>query len=229
MRASTAFVAGIGTVGFAIIGGLGGGFWIANVMNPHAPKYGVEAATLDRRAPPMPASAPLAHVGASLAFIDPAVDGRGPAQDRRADRGNATPAPAQAAEAKASADQSARPAEAAPMKQATQEAQPPEAATAKSVSAPEDAYAKAGDTDLKRQTDRRHSERAQRWAHRHRRDQQDQDSFDQQAGNGRGDGDWTYSDRRYRSRYRDAERGPGYYDESPRVYAPQMRMFDSDD
>jgi len=249
MRASTAFLAGIGTVGVAIAGGLGGGLWIANMMNPHASKYGLEAATFDRQA--LPASAALPYVGATLAFMAPGVDGRAPARDQRADSGNAAPRPA---EAKASTDQPARSADAGAVKQPSQDARTPATAAAKPASPPEDAYAKAGDSDLKHQADRRHAERAQRWANRHRRDQpnqqsqQDQDNSDQQAstdseGNSRNNSGGKYSQRHSyrgyresRPRYRDAERWypddreQRYYAEDPPpVDLPQVRLLGPDD
>lgn len=248
MRASTAFLAGIGTVGVAIAGGLGGGLWIAKVMNPHASKYGLEAATFDRRE--LPASAPLPYVGATLAFMAPGVDGRAPARDQRADGGNAAPRPA---EAKASTDQLAKPADTAAVKQPSQDAQ----AAAKPASSPEDAYAKARDSDLKRQADRRRAERAQRWASRHRHDQpnqqsqQDQGNSDQQAstdseGSSRNDSGGRYSQRHYsyrgyrdnRPRYRDVERRypddreQRYYVEDPPpppVDLPQAELLGPDD
>ena len=250
MRASTAFLAGIGTVGVAIAGGLGGGVWIAKVMNPHASKYGLEAATLDRQA--LPASTPLPYVGATLAFMAPGVDGRAPARDQRADGGDTAPRPA---EAKASTDQPAKPADTAAVKHPSQDAQAPATAAAKPASSPEDAYAKARDSDLKRQADRRRAERAQRWASRHRHDQpnqqsqQDQDNSDQQAstdsqGNSGNNtagksSERHYSYRRYRDgrpRYRDAERWyPDdreqryYVEDPPPVDLPPAGLLGPDD
>ncbi len=256
MRASTAFFAGIGTVGLAIAGGLGGGLWIGKVMNPHV-QHGLEAATPGPQA--LPASSPLSYVGASLAFIDPAVDGRRKKPQQRADSSNAAPAPPRPVEAKAPSNQTAKAADAAPYKSAAQDAKPVATVAAKPASPSEDAYAKARDSDLKHQTERRRTERAQHWASRHRYEpqnqpkQESQDNSDQQAnsvGDDKSSNDSIqkpserrysgYSSHRYRtdsrSRYRDAERW--YRDDSDsRVYrdepsgydVPQVRLFDPDD
>lgn len=206
MRASTAFFAGIGTVGVAIAGGLGGGLWIANMMNSHAPRYGLEAATLDQQALAVPTSAPLPYVGATLAFMAPGVDGRPPGQDQRADSGKAAPLALRPAEAKVSTDQPEKSVDAAAVKQPSQDAQAPAPAVDEPASPLDDAYAKARDSDLKHQADRRRAERAQRWASRHRREQQ--------------------SRRRW---YRDDREQRYYVEDPPPAVAPQGRLFGPDD
>ena len=39
MQASAAFLVGVGTVGMAIMGGLGGGLLVGNMMSPNPPKH----------------------------------------------------------------------------------------------------------------------------------------------------------------------------------------------
>src|ERR1700676_4570165 len=58
MRASTAYFAGAGTVIAAIVGGLGGGLLIADIVSPKSPKQGIETTRLERHmASPIPAAA----------------------------------------------------------------------------------------------------------------------------------------------------------------------------
>lgn len=256
MRASTAFFVGIATVGLAITGGLGGGLLIGNFMSPSA-KHTAEAARLQpagspktaslrpASTQPMPVAGAVSYAAATLAFTNPSVDGRAPA-DRRADNGAA---PHSSVPAAAPREQTAKPPENVAPRAPAQEAQ--QAPSAKQAGAPEDAYARARDSDLKRAADKRRAERVLRFSERNRheaaQDQsqaQDQNS-DQQAGDDRGRGhddrsadranrssnySYNHFDRRYyrddsRGQYRDAERddddrGPGYYlDEGPRVDA----------
>ncbi len=200
MRASTAFFAGIGTVVVAIAAGLSGGLLIANMMNAKLPREAVAAAPIERRAVPdqMPVSGGVRYAAATLAFTDPSVDRAGVPDAKNADGNNATPPAPHAAEATASNDPAPGSADAA--KPAPQSSQVP--ATDKQVSAPDDANAKARDTDLKRAVEKRRAERAQRWAERRRRREQ-QNNFNSQA---RDDSDWNYPDRRYRVRRYDERR-----------------------
>src|ERR1700738_4760257 len=57
MRASMAYFAGAGTVIAAIIGGVGGGLMIAEMVSPKSPKQVVEQTRLERRTSPAPISA----------------------------------------------------------------------------------------------------------------------------------------------------------------------------
>jgi hypothetical protein len=210
MQISTAVFVGIGTVAVAIAVGLSGGL-IANVMSPQPLKPGVETARLEQRAPPeqMPASDAVPYVGAALAFIDPSIGGAA-AHDQKAAASNPAPRTVQAAEAAASDDQAARPADTPASTFETEG--PQQGATDKAASAPEDAYAKARAADPRRGAERR-AERAHRWAYRHRRDRdQYRYSYDQQP---RNDSDW-YSDRRYRQQY---------YVQQPRYDYPQYGSF----
>ena len=245
MRASTAFLVGVGTVGLAIAGGLGGGLMIADMMSPSPPQHETETARLKHLASPqpMPAASALSYAAATLAFTDPSIDGSAPPAGQRADSGSASLPPASVAAAMPS-EQETKPADSVPVRPSTQEAQ--QAPPAKQATAPEDAYAKARDSDLKHAADRRRAERAQRWADRYRRDQDQNRSSEQQTRDDRNSSDgparysYTYSDRRYRDgrsdRYRDAERGAGddralpyYVDQAPRFDLPRIQLFGPDD
>jgi hypothetical protein len=161
----------------AIAVGLSGGL-IANVMSPRPLKQGVETARLKQRATPepMPAQDAVPYVGAALAFIDPSVGGAAAAHDRKAHAGNSAPRAQQAAEATASGDQTARPADIAAFASQTEGLQ--QGATDKEASAPEDAYARAPAADQRRGAERRRAERAHRRVYRHRRYQY---SYDQKG------------------------------------------------
>jgi hypothetical protein len=206
MRASTAFLVGVGTVGLAITGGLGGGLLIGNMMSPSPPQRTAEAAPLEqpRSPPPMPGASALPYAAATLAFTDPSIDGRPPQADQQADN-STTSSPRPTVSGAAPANPRAKPSDSASARQPTQEAQ--QAPSAKQPSTPDDSYAKAGDSDLKHAADKRRAERAQRWADRHRH-----------------------------GRYRDAERGdsddrapPYYVDEPQRFGVPRVELFGPDD
>jgi hypothetical protein len=186
-------------VAVAIAVGLSGGL-IANVVNPRPLKQGVETARLEQRPPPeqMPASDAVRYVGAALAFIDPSIGGAA-APDQKAATGGAASRAVHAAEATASGDQAARPADAAASTSQTEG--PQQGATDKEASAPEDAYAKARAADQRRGAERRRAERAHRWAYRHRRYQY---SYDQQG------------------------RDEHYYFQQPRYNNPQFGSFGPD-
>jgi hypothetical protein len=243
MRASTAFLVGVGTVGLAIIGGLGGGLLIGNMMSPSAPRHAAEAARVaqPKPSPAMPAASALPFAAATLAFTDPSIDGSTHQANHQADN-NTTSSPAVSVAAAVASDQETKLSGSAAARQPTQEAQ--QAPSTKQPSVPEDAYGKARDSDLKHAADKRRAERAQRWADRRRHDE-DQNS-DQQArdvrdsSNGPPRYSYTYSDRGYRDdrsgRYRDAERGDGddrapprYVDEAPRFDVPRFQLFGPDD
>jgi type IV secretory pathway VirB10-like protein len=259
MRASTAFFVGMATVALAIVGGLGGGLLIGDIMSPSPPQRTAAVTQRERpQSPPLPAAGALPYTAATLAFTDPSLNGREPPPDQHA---ASSPAPPPAGSVSAAAP--GEPSDNAAAPQPTQKAQ--QAPSAKQTSAPEDAFAKAHDADLKHAADKRRAERAQRWADRHRRDQdQDQSqNIDQQARddhNGDRDGDRTagsskysgrysdnggnysdnsYSDRRYRDNdsrryYRDADRDdvpppPYAVDEGPRFAFPRIQLFGPDD
>lgn len=205
MRASTAFLFGIGTVGLALFGGLGGGLLVGNMMSPPPPKQAAEAGQIEPQTAlqPMRPSNALPYMAATLAFTDPSIDGR---------------APPPRAMASAANDHAAKPADQAGAGQQIQDSQP--GAAAMQASTPEDANAKAADTDLKHAAGRDRAERARRWAYRHRRGHADQQARDDQGGDGGSYYPYTSSDRRYRT-------APYYADQAPRYGFP--RMFGPDD
>lgn len=215
MQTPAAVFVGIGTAVVAIAVGLSGGL-ITNVMSRQPLTQGVETARLEQRAPPeqMPASDAVPYVGAALAFIDPSIGGGAAVLHQKAAASNPAPRTVQAAEATASGDQAARPADTPASTSETEG--PQQGATDEAASAPEDAYANARAADPRRGAERRRAERAHRWVYRHRRDwDQYRYTYDQQP---RNDGDW-YSGRRYRQ---------NYFVQQPRYDNPQFRSFGPD-
>ena len=67
MRASMAYFAGAGTVIAAIVGGVGGGLLIADMISPKSPK-GVEMTRLERRMSPEPIQVATAITAIHLAI-----------------------------------------------------------------------------------------------------------------------------------------------------------------
>ncbi|MBR0854512.1 hypothetical protein [Bradyrhizobium liaoningense] len=227
MRASTAYFVGAGTIIAAIAIGLGGGIVAGNIMNPIAPKQGLDTSKTERRAgaaasanTPATTNAPserVQYLTGSQAFgamiAAPAQAGVKPAAakfDTQATQTNAdppAPPPSQAAAveppkpAPASPPQAARPAE-------------QQAATEPS-SSPDNAYAKARESDMKRAaSERRRIERRERWAERHR--------YDAREPRGRTDWDDVARNIREDSDARD-------YASRPRGGFPQIRLFGPDD
>ncbi|MET4424900.1 hypothetical protein AB7645_17315 [Bradyrhizobium sp. 956_D2_N1_5] len=227
MRASTAYFVGAGTIVAAIAIGLGGGIVAGNIMNPVAPKLGPDTSKMAQRAEaakPAMTDAPSERLqyltgsqafGAMIAAPAQAKAKSEPAKsDTQASHANAEPSapqPSQAAAAEppkpaapASPPQVARPAE----QQASTE--PP--------SSPDNAYAKARDSDVKRAaSERRRMERRERWAERRHYDpreprgMRDRTDWDDVARNIREDSD-----------ARDVA-------SRPRGGLPQIRLFGSDD
>ncbi|MCK1542557.1 hypothetical protein IVA87_02185 [Bradyrhizobium sp. 147] len=174
MRASTAYFVGAGTIVAAIAIGLGGGIVAGNIMNPVAPKQGPDTSKMAQRAEagsaPAATNAPSERVNyltGSQAFgaiiAAPAEAKPEPAKpDTQTTQANAAPPaprPSQAAAVEPPKEQS-KPAPAAP-KPAEQQASTEPAAS------PDNAYAKARDSDVKRAaSERRRMERRERWAER---------------------------------------------------------------
>lgn len=188
MRAPIAYLAGAGTVIVAIGLGLGGGLTIAKVLSPHQEK--VEQTRLEQRMAakpiPQPAEAdqvkmqaantaadkpsadqpkePAPYLAATQAASAPVVVTPPTQSQNQPQTQTAAPAPqagspaATTEQASTAPDQSAKPAEPQAMQQA---------------SSPEDANAKARDSDLKRlAAEKRKSERRQKWADRKKAQQQ---------------------------------------------------------
>jgi hypothetical protein len=169
MRASMAYFAGAGTVIAAIVGGVGGGLLIADMISPKSPKQ--ELTLLERRTPPVQAVAGASEPVAYLAAPQPS--GPNPATA-------AAPVPTQAnAQADNSASTPTPPVDAAagsnvaaslaqPVAPATQAAATTQAATREQTATPEQAFAKPRDADAKRTTERRRVDRRQQWTEKRR-------------------------------------------------------------
>ena len=185
MRMSTAYFAGAGTVAMAIALGLGGGFLIAEMMNPRTPQVAkVERKSPD--APPAKSAAPNSYLAATQgAATTPVVvqpsaatsaDNKTPEQPQpAADKADNKPSPADGnpqstADNKPQPQPSPSPVTAAAAPPAASEASPP--AAHQRANAPEAANAKASDADVKsdgksRDSDSRRAERERRRAERH--------------------------------------------------------------
>jgi len=185
MRASTAYFVGAGTIVAAVAIGLGGGIVAGNIMNPTAPKHGPDTGKMAQRAEaaaaPATMNAPSERVqyitgsqtfGAVIAAPAQARDDAGteatPAvQTTQANAQPPAPQPSQAA-----AVEAPKPAPVAPPQIAKPTVQ--QTSTEPALS-PENAYAKARDSDVKRTaSERRRPDRRERWAERSRYDSREQ-------------------------------------------------------
>jgi hypothetical protein len=175
MRTSTAYFAGIGTVIAAVAAGLGGGYLAANIANP--PFQAVSKLERRMSAEPIPASrAPAEPVPyAATAATNPAA---APVQEQTQQQPQPqTQQPPQpqteaAAPPAAPARTEEKPANnvatAQPVQPQPQAAKPAEQADEKTA-APRDAYARAGEVDMKRAAaEKRRAERRQQWADKRR-------------------------------------------------------------
>jgi hypothetical protein len=154
MRTTTAYFAGVGTVVAALAAGLGSGLLISNIVSPHEPKTEMSKLEL-RMSKPIPAtnasSEPVPQIQPTPAAANPEQSEPQP--------------PAAAPSAETAAANPSPPPDAAPAVQAAQPAPREQAA------APENAFAKARDIDVKRvtaKTEKRKVERRQRWTERRR-------------------------------------------------------------
>lgn len=226
MRASTAYFVGAGTIVSAIAIGLGGGIVAGNIMNPVAPKQGPDTSKMAQRAEaakPATTNAPserLQYLTGSQAFgAMIAVPAQAEAKselakpDTQASQANAEPPAPQSSQAAAA--EPPKPAPASP----PQVARPAEQqASTEPPSSPDNAYAKARDSDVKRAaSERRRMERRERWAERRHYDpreprgMRDRTDWDDVARNIREDSD-----------ARDVA-------SRPRGGLPQIRLFGPDD
>jgi hypothetical protein len=207
MRASTAFFAGAGTVVTVVAAGLGGGLLIADTMNPKAQ----QATKLERRAAPAPSPAPSSS----------------PSPQAQSAATTATNVPAAKPDAKPDASEPA--AVPSPSSQPVQRdvqdrSTAPDAAFAKA----RDAELKTSDADGKRGADKRHTRRHQQWVERprlqrqpepDRRDVEQAARDEGDAGNYRDDSaPRGYRDDRGARNYRDDRSRRGYADGSGRAY-----------
>jgi hypothetical protein len=169
MRTTTAYFAGVGTVGLAIAAGLGGGLLFANIVAPHEPKYAAEPTKLEQRmgARSIPVasapSEPAPYLAATQSATTNPVVVAAPAPTEPQ-----TPPSQPAATAPVQATASNTPA----AEQVTAPPQSSQPAAREPAASPREAFAKARDADLKRAaTEKRRTERHQQWADR-RRDRQ---------------------------------------------------------
>lgn len=232
MRASTAYFVGAGTIIVAIAIGLGGGIVAGNIMNPVASKQGPDTSKMAQRAESAgtaaQASAPSERVNyltGSQAFgamiAAPAQAEAKPEADAQPAQAKAeppAPPPSQAAAVEPAKEQSKE--QSKPTVASSPKAAKPteQQASADPASSPENAYAKAKDSDVKRAApERRRMERRERWAERRhydtreQRGQRDRTDWDDVARNIREDSD----SRDYAGR--------------PRGGFPQIRLFGPDD
>jgi hypothetical protein len=173
MRTTTAYFAGVGTVGLAIAAGLGGGLLFSNIVAPHEPKYAAEPTKLEQRmgARSIPVasvpSEPAPYLAATQSAATTPVVVAAPAQTEPP-KPVEPPAAATPAEPKAASNATA----ATPVTSPPQASQPAEQAAREPVASPREAFARARDADFKRAaTEKRRAERHQQWADK-RRDRQ---------------------------------------------------------
>jgi outer membrane biosynthesis protein TonB len=206
MRASTAYFVGAGSIVAAIAIGLGGGIVAGNIMHPIAPKQGPDTGKMAQRAEaatPATTSAPSERVQYLTGSQNFGTMIASPAEAQREAKPETKP-DVQTTQA------SAEPA-ASPPPQTTAAVEPPKPVPAPSpqatkpveqqastepASSPDNAYAKARDSDVKRAaSERRRAERHERWAERRRYDTRDarggrdQTDWDDVARNVRADSD----------------------------------------
>ena len=151
MRTSMAYFAGAGTVLAAIVGGVGGGLLIADIVSPKTPKQ--ELSRLERHVAqqPIPAattpSEPVPYLSAPQPSAPGTTVAAAPEQPRPPTQTASTAPPAQPADASQT-----KPAE-SPAKQAEAPAPKPAAPVAQPVAhelnaAPDDALARASGGDI---------------------------------------------------------------------------------
>ncbi|WP_441233574.1 hypothetical protein [Bradyrhizobium sp. 930_D9_N1_4] len=191
MRASTAYFVGAGTIVTAIAIGLGGGIVAGNIMNPVASKQGPDTSKMAQRAEAaaapantlVPTNASSERVqyltgsqtfGAIVAAPDQARDEAkleakpDTKPDTQATQASVEPQAPQAAVVEPPKDQIKPTASASPLPTAKPAEQQ---ASTEPPPSPDNAYAKARDSDVKRAaSERRRMDRRERWAERHRYD-----------------------------------------------------------
>ena len=189
MRTSTAYFAGLGTVVVAVAAGLGGGYLAANIVNPHEP--GVSKLERRMSATPLPAAAPSEPVriaattvaatnpiAASPVAAPPQTEPQQTvASQALAPRASALQTPPKS-EPQTTASNVVAPAEEKTANNAPRTVQPVPAKPAEQASekpmvektaAPQEAFARARDADIKRAAvEKRRAERRQRWEERRR-------------------------------------------------------------
>jgi hypothetical protein len=228
MRASTAYFVGAGTIVAAIAIGLGGGIVAGNIMNPVTSKQGPDTSRMAQRAEsagaPAATNAPSERVNyltgsqAFGAMIAAPAQAEAKPEAAKPDAVKSDTQPAQA-NAEPPAPSQATAVE-PPKEQSPKAAKPGEQqASVDPASSPDNAYAKAKYSDVKRAaSERRRIERRERWAERRhyyegreQRGLRDRTDWDDVARNIREDSDA----RDYAGR--------------PRGGFPQIKLFGPDD
>ena len=177
MRTSMAYFAGAGTVLAAIVGGVGGGLLIADIVSPKTPKQ--ELSRLERHVAqqPIPAAATPSEPVPYLSAPQPSAPGTtvaaAPEQPRPPTQTASTAPPAQPADASQTKQAES------PAKQAEAPAPKPAAPVAQPVAhelnaAPDDALARARGGEVRRGEGNRKFERRQQWTERRRYKQRQQ-------------------------------------------------------
>jgi hypothetical protein len=185
MRTSMAYFAGVGTVVAAVAVGLGGGVLISNIVSPHAPR--IEMSKLELRMSEKPiaiantASEPTAYLAATAPASSGPITVPTPAQNKQpAEPADSAPTQPQATQTAAEAPPAASPPQsAAPVTQAATS----EKINSEPMKAPEGAFARARDADVRREArraaeEKRKAERRQQWAERRRPPRQNQELRD---------------------------------------------------
>lgn len=184
MRASTAYFVGAGSIVAAIAIGLGGGIVAGNIMHPIAPKQEPDTSKMAQRAEaaaPVATNAPSERVqyltgsqsfGAMIAASAQAQSEAKPEAKPDVQTTQASPEPAAPPSSQTNAAvEPPKPVPASP----AQATKPVEQQTStEPASSPDNAYAKARDSDVKRAaSERRRAERHERWAERRRYEPRD--------------------------------------------------------
>jgi outer membrane biosynthesis protein TonB len=224
MRASTAYFVGAGSIVAAIAIGLGGGIVAGNIMHPIAPKQGPDTGKMAQRAEasaPATTNAPserVQYITGSQSFgamtAAPAQSQSETKPDVQTTQASAEPVAPPSPQTTAAVEPP-KPVP-APAPQATKPVE--QQASTEPASSPDNAYAKARDSDMKRAaSERRRMERRERWAERRHYDpreprgMRDRTDWDDVARNIREDSD-----------ARDVA-------SRPRGGLPQIRLFGPDD
>ena len=180
MRASTAFFAGAGTIIMVVAGGLCGGLMIASNMNPKA--SAAQSSKLERRAAePSPSPSPSPRSGAAQAALTPAakdVPAQG-VQDGAKVQASTQASTQPSAQSKPQAPAANAPAASEPGPAASpSSAQPTQRDAHDKPGAPDAAFAKAREADLKtpdgdpKRSAQKRPSRHHQWAERRRMQRQ---------------------------------------------------------
>ena len=177
MRASMAYFAGAGTVLAAIVGGVGGGLLIADIVSPKSPKQELSRLERHMSQQPIPAAATPSEPVPYLSAPQPSAPGTtvaaAPEQPQPQTQTASTAPPAQPADASQTKQAES------PAKQAEAPAPKPAAPVAQPVvhelnAVPDDALAKARGGEVRRAEGNRKFERRQQWTERRRYKQRQQ-------------------------------------------------------